>query len=358
MEHIKNYKLDQLERRMEELGEPAFRARQLFKWLYQKNATSFSKMTDIPVKFRETLGNTFSINSLRTIKEIQSSDGSVKFLFETRDFHVIESVWIPDPPRYTLCVSSQVGCAMACAFCATGKLGLKRNLDPGEIVEQVCLARRSKLVKNRITNIVFMGMGEPLANYENLTCAIGIITENLGLQFSPRRLTVSTAGLVPQLQRLGKEGVRVNLAVSLNATTDATRNLLMPVNKTYPLKELLKTCREFPLPKRKRITFEYILIEDVNDSTEDAKRLVRLLKGQKAKVNLIPLNPHPETDFRRPPDGVVKEFQKVLFENHITAIIRESRGEDIGAACGQLGSSYMVNRSREVCEHDASGTGF
>ncbi len=358
MDYIKSYNLEELEDRVGKLGEAAFRARQVFRWLYQKNATSFSEMTDIPKKFRETLANTFAINSLKTIEEIISEDGSVKFLFETDDRYVIESVWIPDPPRYTLCVSSQIGCAMACAFCATGKLGLKRNLRPGEIVDQICQARRAKCIRNRITNLVFMGMGEPLANYDNLLSALKIITENIGLQFSPRRITVSTAGLVPQLERLGQEGIQVNLAISLNATTDEIRSMLMPVNKIYPLRELLRACKEFPLPKRKRITFEYILIKDINDSPDDARRLVELLKGQKAKVNLIPLNPHPGTGFRRPGNDRIEAFQEVLFENHITAIIRESRGEDIGAACGQLGSTYISNRIKEVREHGTSGTGF
>ena len=357
MEYIKNLELEKLEKKIKELGEPAFRARQIFKWLYQKNVSAFSEMTDIPKKFRAILDNTFHIDSLKLLEEITSSDGSVKFLFGTRDHYVIESVWIPDPPRYTLCVSSQVGCAMDCAFCATAKLGLKRNLDPGEIVDQICLARRSQVIRNKITNLVFMGMGEPLANFENLIAAIGIITQNLGLQFSSRRITVSTAGLVPKLEKLGEMGLQVNLAVSLNATTDETRNFLMPINKKYPLKELIKACREFPLPKRKRITFEYILIEGVNDSLEDAKRLVNILKGQRAKVNLIPFNPHPGTKFRRPEEEKILRFQKVLFENNMTAIIRDSRGEDIGAACGQLGLSYLM-KNKEVSKHGASGTGF
>ncbi len=358
MESIKKFELKQLEQKIEELGEPAFRARQIFKWLYQKNASSFSEMTDIPKKFRERLELSFRIDSLKALNEAKSSDGSIKFLFETEDEYAIESVWIPDHPRYTLCVSSQVGCAMDCAFCATAKLGLKRNLAPGEIVDQISLVKRSKAVKNRITNLVFMGMGEPLANYDNLLSAIRIITENLGLQFSARRITVSTSGLVPQLEKLGKEGLQVNLAISLNATTDETRNRLMPVNKRYSLKELLKACREFPLPKRKRITFEYILIDDINDSEEDARRLVKLLKNQRAKVNLIPFNPHPGTEFRRPEKEKILRFQKILFDNHLTAIIRESRGEDIGAACGQLGLSYLMAKAREVSEHGNSRTGF
>ncbi len=344
MQYIKNLKLEDLEQEIQQLGEPAFRARQIYKWLYQKNTTNFSDMTDIPGKFRVTLEKLFRVDTLDVTKELKSRDGSVKFLFGTHDGYVIESVWIPDDTRYTLCVSSQVGCAMGCAFCATGKMGLKRNLQPGEIVDQICLAKRSKLVKNRITNLVFMGMGEPLANYENIVAAMRIITENLGLQFSPRRITLSTAGLVPQLRKLGHEGLRVNLAISLNATTDETRSFLMPVNRKYPLKELLKACREFPLPRRKRITFEYILIDGINDSPDDAKNLVEILKGQRAKVNLIPFNPHPGTEFRRPSEKNILRFQEILFENHLTAIIRESRGEDVGAACGQLGSSCFAQK--------------
>jgi 23S rRNA (adenine2503-C2)-methyltransferase len=245
---------------------------------------------------------------------------------------------IPDEDRQTLCISSQVGCQQACRFCLTGSGGFTRNLKAFEIADQVLEVERilRQERKRRITNIVLMGMGEPLANFDEVMAALKVITSEKGLGFSPRRVTISTDGLVPEIDRLGNCGVKVNLAVSLNATTDEVRDRIMPVNRRYPIKELLAACRRFPLEPRRRITFEYVLLKGVNDSVEDAHQLARLLRGIKCKVNLIPFNPFPGSEFKRPDDVAVRQFQKVLLDNHYTAPVRESRGSDISAACGQL----------------------
>jgi 23S rRNA (adenine2503-C2)-methyltransferase len=245
---------------------------------------------------------------------------------------------IPDEDRQTLCISSQVGCQQACRFCLTGSGGFERNLESYEISDQVAAVQR--ILKEEgtrgITNIVLMGMGEPLANFDEVVKALTVITSEHGLGFSPRRVTVSTDGLVPEIGKLGKSGVKVNLAVSLNATTDEVRDRIMPVNRRYPIKELMAACKRFPLEPRRRITFEYVMLKGVNDSVEDARRLATLLRGIKCKVNLIPFNPFPGSEFKRPDDKTVRRFQKILHDHKYTAPVRESRGRDISAACGQL----------------------
>lgn len=266
-----------------------------------------------------------------------SSDGTGKFLFGLDDGESIESVLIPDDDRLTLCISSQAGCAMGCRFCLTGRMGLKRNLRAHEIADQVISACRL-IAPAKITNVVFMGMGEPLANFDHVAEALWRITELM--RISPRRITVSTSGVAPKIPELGEKAPAVNLAVSLNATTDTVRSRLMPVNKAYPLRVLLDACRAFPLPARRRITFEYVLLGGVNDTPEDAKRLAKLLKGIPSKVNLIPFNPYQEAEFGRPDDRRVLEFQDILVAAHITALIRKSKGRDILAACGQLKAKY------------------
>jgi 23S rRNA (adenine2503-C2)-methyltransferase len=285
----------------------------------------------------------------------ESIDGTRKWLLRFDDGNEAECVHIPEEDRGALCVSSQVGCAQACRFCLTGSGGFRRNLDAFEIVDQILFVEKLIASGERagtvhqggggnfrrepvryITNIVLMGMGEPLANFDNVVQALRVITADKGLRFSPRRVTLSTDGLAPEIDRLGTTGIRVNLAISLNATTEAVRDRIMPVNRRYPFRELLAACRRFPLDERRRITFEYVLLSGVNDSGEDARRLVHLLKGIRSKVNLIPFNPFPGSEFRRPPDAAVRRFQKVLLDHHLTAPLRESRGRDISAACGQL----------------------
>lgn len=312
-----------------------YRAGQILRWTYHRNASHFSLMTDVSKELRQWLSGRLTISRLDPELIQASRDGSKKYLFRLKDGHHVQSVLIPERGHRTLCISSQVGCALGCKFCLTGSGGFVRNLEPAEIVNQVCAVQNDLAHPDSLTNIVFMGMGEPLANYESVVKAIGIITANNGLQFSSRRVTLSTAGLVPKIGDLGQH-VTVNLAVSLNAADNKTRDYLMPINRTYPLEALLGACSRFPLPSRRMITFEYVLISGVNDRDEDACRLARLLKPLRAKINLIPFNPFEGSRFKRPDETTILAFQKILTDNHYTTLIRRSKGGDIGAACGQL----------------------
>jgi len=328
---LKNYTLDELESFIAGCGKERYRAKQIFKWLYQKDAVNFGEMTNLSREFRNQLEESAGISSLVPETVEVSRDGTRKYLFRLADNNAIESVLIPEEDRSTLCISSQVGCAMACEFCLTGTFRLARNLTTAEIVNQVCAVKKEV----EFRNIVFMGMGEPLANLDNVVRALRIITAPDGLQFSTRRVTVSTAGLVPELDMLGK-AVTVNLAVSLNATTDGVRSRLMPINRKYPLRVLLDACRRFPLPARRMITFEYVMISGVNDTLEDAKRLVRLISNIPSKVNLIPFNEHEGCSLRKSDQDTIDCFHRYLLDKHVTVITRASRGDDISAACGQL----------------------
>jgi len=350
MINIKSLSLSELAVRLHELGLKKYRAGQIYAWMYAKRAGSFADMTDIAKPERELLASLFTIAGPRIVKTELSTDGTRKFLLQLEDGHSIESVLIPDNERQTLCISSQVGCQQACRFCLTGRGGFVRNLQAHEIAGQVLEVLRATASGEArgITNIVLMGMGEPLANYDEVMKALAIITGEKGLGFSPRRVTLSTDGLVPEIRRLGASGMKVNLAVSLNATTDAVRDVIMPVNKRYPLAELLSACRRFPLEPRRRITFEYVLLQGVNDSAADAERLAKLLRGIKCKVNLIPFNPFPGSEFKRPADEAVRRFQKTLLDRHYTAPVRESRGRDISAACGQLREKELGTSSKEA----------
>ena len=335
---IKTLSFDELKEKLVAMGLKAYRTGQIFAWIYHQHAVSFNEMTNIARAERELLAAVFAITAPTVLLVERSSDGTRKFLFGLDDGHTVESVLIPDEDRQTLCISSQVGCRQACRFCLTAQSGFIRNLKASEISDQVLEVSRvlRREGSRDITNIVLMGMGEPLANFMELTRALRTITSDKGLGISPRRVTVSTSGLVPEIGKLGALGLRVNLAVSLNASTDEVRDRIMPVNKRYPIRELLAACRRFPLEPRRRITFEYVLLKRVNDSPEDALRLVKLLRGINCKVNLIPFNPFPGSEFQRPDDGVVRRFQQVLLDHHYTAPVRESRGRDISAACGQL----------------------
>jgi 23S rRNA (adenine2503-C2)-methyltransferase len=336
---IQNYSLPELEGWVESIGERPFRARQLFKQIYGRRVSSWDECSDLSKMFRTQLQFGTELHALELKEKQEAADGTRKYLFGLYDGQAIESVLIPDPPRYTLCVSSQVGCALGCKFCLTGSLGFRRNLNTAEIVDQICRVQEDLESSKRITNLVFMGMGEPLANYDAVLRAIHILTDPNGLDFSHRRITLSTAGLVPQLYRLGKESP-VNLAISLHAPEDALRSELMPINRTYPLPQLMTACREYPVAPRKRITFEYILMDGVNDHPGHARGMIKLLQGVRAKVNLIPFNPHPGSPYGRPPEERILEFQEILQKARMTAIIRQSRGADIGAACGQLAAQY------------------
>ncbi len=332
---VKNMSEQGLTSWLEKRGIQAYRAGQILRWIYHRNAADFFHMTDLPKDLRRRLSDNVTISHFEPETIASSHDGSRKLLFRLSDGHHVESVLIPEREHWTLCISSQVGCAMGCAFCLTGLGGLIRNLKPSEIVNQVCAARNYLGTKGRLTNIVFMGMGEPLANYDGVLQAIRTITENNGLQFSNRRVTLSTAGLAPRIDDLGRD-VTVNLAVSLNATTNDTRDALMPINRIHPIEDLLSACSRFPLPSRRMITFEYVMLAGINDSPEDAKRMAKLLHPLRAKINLIPFNPFQGCAFTRPEDEAILAFQKILIDKHYTVIIRRSKGQDVGAACGQL----------------------
>jgi 23S rRNA (adenine2503-C2)-methyltransferase len=266
----------------------------------------------------------------------QAKDGTKKFLFQLEDGNRIESVLIPDRKRLTLCLSTQVGCALGCRFCLTGKIGWKRDLTVSEILNQILAVRETLTDKASVTNVVLMGMGEPLANYKSTLRAIELMTNPDAFKFSSRRITLSTVGLLPELEQLSKEKISFRLAISLNASDEETRSHLMPVNRRYSLKKVLGACRNFPLRPRTRITFEYVLIEGINDSSADARKLLKLLRGIPSKVNLIPLNEAPGILFKRPSEEKIKQFQEILMEGGLTAIVRASKGTEISAACGQL----------------------
>jgi 23S rRNA (adenine2503-C2)-methyltransferase len=343
-------------------AQPPYRVTQILAWIYRRRVTDFAAMTNLPHDLRAALTRRFAIPHLTHALVTTASDGTRKLLFQLdrvpspvaafrqgsgqasgngagtgrgARYAAIESVLIPDPPRLTLCISSQAGCGMGCAFCATARLGFLRNLSAEEIAGQVLAAQEHIESGARISNIVFMGMGEPLANYDAVVRAVEILTAHWGLGFSPRRVTVSTVGLVPALQRLVRD-TAVNVAVSLSATTEAQRAALMPISRRHSLQALLATCGALPIPQRRRISFEYVMLAGVNDSPDDAGRLVRLLHGIRCKVNLIPFNPFPGGGFACSSEGTIRRFQDRLLAAGVHATIRQSRGRDIQAACGQL----------------------
>jgi 23S rRNA (adenine2503-C2)-methyltransferase len=334
---LKNLTLPDLEQFLQGKGKERFRATQIFKWIYQHDARSFEEMTNISKELRTELAESAFISILEPETVEEGGDGTRKYLFTLDDGKAVEAVLIPIEGRNTVCISSQVGCAMACEFCLTGTFRLTRNLKAAEIVNQIMAIRRDVRDKGEdIRNIVMMGMGEPLHNLDNVIPAIRIMIDGNGLQLSNRRVTVSTCGMVPEMERLGREIPNVNLAVSLNATTDELRDRIMPVNRRYPLKELLRACREFPLPGRRKVTFEYVMLGGVNDSLEDAKRLLHLISDIPSKVNLIPFNEHEGCGFKAPAQAAIDAFHKYLIDRNVTVITRDSRGSDISAACGQL----------------------
>jgi 23S rRNA (adenine2503-C2)-methyltransferase len=333
---IKDCNRATLQQWLQEQGEAGYRADQIWRWIYREQVDRFDAMSNLSKQLRATLAQSFSIGRLALEAREVAGDGAQKFLFGLEDGRRIESVLIPERNHATLCLSSQVGCAQNCRFCFTATGGWERNLTLGEILAQVRDIRKALSAPESLTNIVFMGMGEPLANYRNVVDAIHLLTDNkAGFGFSRRKITVSTAGLVPQMEALGRD-TDVSLAVSLNATDNATRSRLMPINRRYPLETLLETCRRYPLRPHRRITFEYILMEGVNDRLEDARRLAALLRPIRAKINLIPFNEHEGCRFRRPSETVIDAFQQLLVDQGYTAIVRHSKGRDISAACGQL----------------------
>ena len=293
-------------------------------------------MTDLPRELRATLATDVDFTTPALVARERSIDGTEKFLLRLADGRQIESVFIPDTPAMTFCISTQVGCAMACAFCLTGKMGLVRNLTAGEIVGQVRVLADALAMRDKPFNIVLMGMGEPLHNYDETMKALRILADEHGLALPPRRVTLSTVGLLPALERLAREPLMPNLAISLHAPTDEQRGELVPLNRKYGVAEIIEACKRFPLARRRRITFEYVLLAGVNDSPDDARRLARLLAGVKSKVNLIPLNAAPGIPFERPSDEAIDRFAQILADRGLTVSVRKSRGRDIRAACGQL----------------------
>lgn len=326
------------------LGEKPFRGKQLYRQIYRRKQFDINEMTDLAKSFRNLLEPSFEVRLPKTSHLLQSADGTVKFLFELDDGELIESVFIPDEGRETVCISSQVGCSVGCTFCMTARMGFRRNLRPGEIVGQVLAIIEAGYLRDNGFNVVFMGMGEPLYNYKNVLKAFHLMTDPEGMDLSYRKITVSTSGVIPVLKKLSSESKLPNLAISLNAVSDEVRGRIMPINRRWGLRDILETCRRFPLEPRRRITFEYVLLKGETDSEEDALELVKLLDGLPAKVNLIPYNPNPGISHERPEPATVERFGQLLREKGVSCFTRRSRGGDIAAACGQLISSYKLDQ--------------
>ncbi len=333
--NIKNLSIQELQTQIEELGEPLYRVTQIAKWLYQKGATSFEQMSDLSLELRQKLKEAFTISWPKILQKQVSKDGTVKYLFRLADEQTVESVLIPSQNRFTICVSTQVGCKLGCKFCASGVAGFKRHLTSGEIVDQILAARQNQ-PHRRITNVVFMGMGEPMDNYENVIAAVKLINSSAGLDIGARKITLSTSGMIPGIGKLAKEGIQVELSVSLHAGNSEVRNRLMPINRKYPIEQLISACRDYIQRTNRQITFEYTLISGVNDRVEDANDLAALLRRMKCQVNLIPLNPIREFPYKPPTVDTAKQFRKRLQMLGVDATIRKTMGRDIDGACGQL----------------------
>jgi len=341
---LKNMTLEEIEAFVAGIGKEKYRARQIMKWIYQQGASSFEEMTNLSKEFRAEMAKKARIGNLEIVRLETSGDTTKKILFRLEDGLLVESVLIPGASHWTLCVSTQAGCRMGCAFCFTARSGFNRNLRPAEIVDQIVQAKFRTGEGPGINNLVLMGMGEPLDNYDNVLKAISIINSDYGLALSARKITLSTCGLAPGIERLGRDSA-VNLAVSLNAPDDRRRSGLMPINKKYPIEALIRACKSYPMPRRRRITFEYILIAGVNDSPADAKLLVKTFGGLRCKFNLIAFNEFPGSPYKAPAPAAIEAFQKVLVDHHFTAVLRQSRGKDILAACGQLSGRHRAEKA-------------
>ena len=341
MRNFYDFTLTELEKAIGALGNEKYRARQLYKWIYNKGVLDFAEMSNISKGLRMLFKDMFS-TGLPEIKEVLTSrDGSMKFGFQTTDGNTIESVFIPEKERNTLCLSTQIGCKMGCRFCVTGKMGFIRNLSVAEIIGQI-MAVKHYLTDKRITNIVFMGMGEPVDNLENLLHSLDIVKNPLGLNFSHRKITVSSVGLIDGLNQIQPKDA--SIAISLNAAEDKKRTYLMPINRLYPIREVMNFVKTFKGNRRTRITFEYVMLKGINDSLEDAKLLSELLSGVRCKINLIPYNESPYLEYKTPGVDTIERFHTYLLNKHYTTIVRNSRGQDIGGGCGQLGIRYIEER--------------
>ncbi len=317
-------------------GEKPYRVHQVFNWVYHYGVRDFSRMTNLSKALRQKLNEHFRFYLPKVEERVVSSDGSIKYLFALEDGNVIESIWMPAGPRKTLCISTQAGCRLACSFCNTATLGLKRNLTAGEILGQFLVINEDLDEADRITNVVIMGMGEPLDNYASLVDAVRLMVSPEAMRISTRKITVSTSGLVDRIEDFKNENLHVNLAISLNATENATRDAIMPINKKYPIEILLDCLRSYPLKPTRRLTFEYVLLDGINDSDADARRLARLLRGIPSKINLIPFNPHAGNGYRPPSGERIAAFQNHLIAKHYSVFVRKNRGADVLGACGQL----------------------
>jgi 23S rRNA (adenine2503-C2)-methyltransferase len=352
--------MDYLPEELEQEITPRFRVKQIYNWVYKKYKEKFEEMSNLPKPLREELDQKFQIPPIEIVRVEKSQlDGTEKYLFKTRDGHTFESVLLKmkdaeikegkvKGAKYTVCVSTQIGCKIGCKFCLTAKGGFVRNLSPAEIVGQVWTIKKVKgFEENKAVNIVYMGMGEPLDNYDNLVKAIKIIAHQDGLAISPRRQTISTSGIAPKIEKLGKEGLGVNLAISLHAVDDKLREELIPLNKAYNIQAVIDAIGKFPIDRRKKVMFEYLVIKDVNDDLKSAKKLVKLLNGIPSKVNLIYFNPYPGSPYQRPTEESMKRFQRYLLDKGIICTIRESKGLDISAACGQLKEKEVEERGEK-----------
>ena len=332
--NIKDYTLEDLKEELKEIGEKPFRAEQIYKWIYEEEINDFDKMTNLSLSLREKLKEVYEIKEFNILKKQVASDGTKKYLFDVLDGNAIETVLMQYHHGYSICVSSQVGCKMGCKFCASTGIPFGRNLTSGEIVEQIMAVQRDTGI--RISNVVFMGIGEPLDNYDNVVKAIHIINHPKGLNIGARHISVSTSGLVPKIYKLAEENIQCTLSISLHATTNEQRNSMMPVNKTYPIEELLQACRDYIEKTHRRISFEYALAKENNDNLEDAKRLVKLLKGMLCHVNLLPINKIENGQYTKSTNENIMKFRDYLNDHGIVATIRRELGSDIDAACGQL----------------------
>jgi 23S rRNA (adenine2503-C2)-methyltransferase len=334
LKNIKDYNLEELKKEMIEIGEKPFRAEQIFKWIHQENVTDFDEMTNLSLELREKLKQNYTMCVFNILKKQIASDGTTKYLFDVLDGNAIESVLMQYHHGYSICVSSQIGCKMGCKFCASTGIPFSRSLTSGEIVEQLLAVQRDKNI--RISNVVFMGIGEPLDNYENVVNAIRIINNPKGINIGARHISVSTSGLVPKIYRLAEENIQCTLSISLHATTNEKRSAMMPVNNLYNIEELIKACKDYIAKTNRRISFEYALAKENNDNLDDAKELVKLLRGMNCHVNLIPINKIENGAFTKSSNESILRFRDYLNDHGIVATVRRELGSDIDAACGQL----------------------